>query len=127
MSCDQDMNAGELLIFLATEFPDFQHRWQRNDNLFLGEEGAFTAHGVCAEFSHYFVERDCGNDREATANLFRLIETVLREDPHDESSVANALATCFLENIAGTQAGTRSLEFMGPVSLKCTVAGGGAV
>lgn len=121
------MNAGELLTYLLTEFPDFQRRWQRDDNLFVGEEGAFTAHGVCVEFSHYFVESDRGDDRKATANLFRLIETVLREDSRDESPVANALAACFLENIAGTPAGARSLEFMGPIGLKYTTAWGGAV
>lgn len=127
MSRDHQMNAVDLLAYLVTEFPDFQRRWQRDDNLFVGEEGAFTAHGVCVEFSHYFVESDCGDDREATANLFRLIETVLQEDTRDASPIANALATCFLENIAGTPAGARSLEFMGPISLKYTTVWGGAV
>jgi hypothetical protein len=106
------MNAATLLELLVELYPEFGPRWNSVDNLFRnGSE--YTVHGVCAEFSGFFVELETPLEFRSAEKLFSNIEEVLASDPMDTDATANALCTCFLENIAQTEVGESSAQFMG--------------
>ena len=110
------MQTGKLLSLFVQHFPEFQARWDSPANLHR-EGPSFTAHGLCAEFSTHFIE--CTSPQsEAVASFFATIEEIIAKDPLDEDLTANALCTCFLENIAQTIAGRESIQYMGPASKK---------
>ncbi len=108
------MQQDELHKLLVSLFPGFQSQWDAPGNLHR-EGNSFTPHGLCAEFSSFYrAQKELS--QEASANLFIAIEQVVSADPNDQDPVANALCTCFLENIAKTEAGEASIPFMGSVS-----------
>jgi hypothetical protein len=110
------MNPQELLDALTDLFPRFRGQWDDLENNMHRDDGQFTPHGVCAEFSSYFLEHCASATDETLRRLFAFIEGEVASDPEDRDAVANALCTCFLENIALTQAGDRCVRFMGPAS-----------
>lgn len=100
-----------LLDFLLTQFPAFIGCWEAKDNDYL-DGGEFTAHGLCTVFGGFFAARVEKFDEESLKKLFAFIESAILADPEDESEVANALCTCFLEDIAGEEEGEIALPFM---------------
>ena len=78
----------------------------------------FTAHGICATFSSFYIEHGFRDESDTLSRLFQKIEALIANDPNDQDPVANALCTCFLENIAQLPAGKKSLPLMGPESRK---------
>lgn len=93
------MKPRELLNRLATMFPEFQAHWDGPGNLYRGDDGAFSLHGVFSEFTSYFQNsyKELLADRVADLGMF-VSECMAagNDDPLD-----NAAATCFVENIAG--------------------------
>ena len=110
------MTRDDLLALLESLFHNFASRWKDPDNLWKEEDGSFTPHGLCSEFSGWFVDHHAEESQAAIAHLFASVESVVAADPGDLDPVANALCTCFLENIARTAAGDRNAAFMGPTS-----------
>jgi hypothetical protein len=111
------MDLDQLHALFVRICPAFAAHWDSAEN-YHRDGPTFTAHGLCAEFSSFFVANSMPLDERLATTLFAEVERLIADDPHDQSSIANALCTCFLENIAGTPAGAASLQFMGPTSLK---------
>ena len=111
------MQTDELRRLLVSLFPAFQSQWDAPDNFHRDGED-FTPHGLCSEFSSFFVAEGLPVDETTARQLFTAIEPIVASDPNDKNPVANALCTCFLENIASTNVGEASIRFMGPASRK---------
>jgi hypothetical protein len=112
------MSPPQLVDLFVELFPQFRRAWDDENNNMNRNGDDFTAHGVCAEFSHFYIENGLGADSSKLDRLFEKIEEIVACDPEDKDPVANALCTCFLENIAQTPAGEGSIGFMRPESLK---------
>lgn len=108
------MTTDELRAQLEQLFPAFSTSFARS--LFKGQDGSFTPHGLCAEFSRFYREHVADLGVAEKVELFRVVEAIVASDPHDSNPLANALCTCFLENIADTEAGEISWPLMGPTS-----------
>ena len=91
----------ELLERLIDIVPDFNDFWQKDDNLLVDEDGAFSVHGVFSEFSAYLRDNFIKLKESRRRQLFAYIEECVKKDPHSEIGVSNAVRTCFLENLAG--------------------------
>lgn len=120
------MTSEDLLQYFIKLAPSFQQQWESEDNYSIDDNGDFSFHDVCTEFSHYY--RDQKRFKEDTLvekkwhpdmtfseikELFNFIEDHLVEDERMTDELDNALCTCFLENIAQTNSGDYSLQFMG--------------
>ena len=84
------------LNVLTAIFPGFQKVWEDSD--FRSEDGIGTAHGVLAEFSHFYRDnfRSFGDGQ-----LRQLSELINHWFDGVDDAMDNAVATCFLENVAG--------------------------
>jgi hypothetical protein len=91
------VNAETVLHRIVHLFPSFQGYWERSENCFRADDGSFTLHGVLAEFSHYFREQYRSFTVDSIAELAAFLSAGMTADPDFD----NAVATCFLENIAG--------------------------
>jgi hypothetical protein len=96
---------------LEALFPGFGETL--GDSLFARADGSLTAHGLCSELSHFYLARPIDFRSQEVADFFRLVETIVAADPNDAEPLANALCTCFLENISSTEAGEASKPLMG--------------
>jgi hypothetical protein len=104
----------ELLERLIDIVPGFHDFWQKDDNLFVDEDGTFSVHGVFSEFSAYLRDKFVKLKESKRRQLFAYIEECIKEDPHSEIGVSNAVRTCFLENLAGEGELSESiLEYLG--------------
>jgi hypothetical protein len=92
------MTAQDILDRLVALFPEFAAVWDRPDNCFRDDDGSFTSCGVFAEFSHYFRER---YDQFPPARVAELGRFVTECVTGPDRELADAAATCFLENVAG--------------------------
>ena len=110
------VNQRNLLEYFISAFPDFETTWNSERNYFL-EGDSFTPHGICAEFSHYFIEHSREFSKEQLKDFFNTIEDLI-VDSEPRSEIDNALCTCFLENIAQTESGEFAKQFMGKRSTK---------
>lgn len=109
------MHPREFKDWLVSVFPDFERYWESGDN--YSKEGEdYSLHGVCNEFSNYYREhyRVLAGDQQQ--RLFGFVEECVANDPDDRNPLANALCTCFLENIAGEASGEAAVHFMGNAS-----------
>jgi hypothetical protein len=77
----------------------------------------FTPHAVCSTFTDFYLREPIDYAAAQTSELFATIELIAAADPYDADPVANALFTCFLENISSTAAGEASRPLMGEQSL----------
>lgn len=109
------MQPDELHRMPVKFFPAFAAVWDSDRNLHR-DVNQWTVHGLCVAFSAFFAEQWSETSALVLSDLFNRIETVVAADPDDQDPVANALCTCFLENIAQTDAGSASAPFMGPAS-----------
>jgi hypothetical protein len=107
------MTSADFRQWLEERFPGFTGSLA--DSVFVRADGSFTLHGLCSEFSSFY-EHHVDIRSPEVAELFRLVETTVAADPNDSDEFANALCTCFLENISSTNAGEASLSLMGPAS-----------
>jgi hypothetical protein len=87
-----------LLDRLTALFPDFRAYWDDPGNCFRDDDGAFTLHGVFAEFSSFFRERHAVLPVDRVATLGAFVSDCMESADAD---LDNAAATCFVENIAG--------------------------
>jgi hypothetical protein len=106
-------NAVELCRRLHQFFPAFSEDLAR---AYFMMESAFTPHAVCSAFSSFYCSRVTDFTATEVVALFDMIEVIAAADPDDADPIANALLTCFLENISATAAGEASIPLMGPQS-----------
>lgn len=93
------MTPEALLDRLAALFPDFRTYWDDPGNCYRADDGSFTLHGVFSEFTGLFRERHAALSANQLAALGVFVSECIA--PADDGPLANATATCFLENIAG--------------------------
>jgi hypothetical protein len=102
---------------LIEMFPEFRAQWDSPENLHREDDGTATLCGVFAEFSHFVGERFASLPPSALDRLGAFIEQCM-ESP--SSDLDTAVATCFLENVAGESftsslsqhLGSRAREFL---------------
>jgi hypothetical protein len=104
----------ELRLRLERIFPDLGQYLA--DSFFAPEDGIYTPHRLCSEFTSFYLERITDFDSREVAELFRVMEVIVAADPIGYYPIANAVFTCFLENISCTNAGEAGRALMGPVS-----------
>ena len=92
------MTAQSILERLVVSCPDFGAYWNDPGNCFREDDGSFTIHGVFADFSGYFREQYEQLPRGQEAALGALVSEWAASTDED---LANATATCFLENVSG--------------------------
>lgn len=102
-----------MLKFFLSLFPEFEKYWDSEGDIYRDGED-FNIYGVCSVFSWYFRDNYLEFSQKNLTTLFQKIEEVLSDEK--ELDAANALCTCFLENIAGEEVGRFSREFMGSKS-----------
>ncbi len=107
------MSPVQLLNFLIELFPEFRAQWDDEHNNMHRNGDDFTAHGVCAEFSSFYIAKGLTASPTNLGSLFQQIEKLVTNDPEDLDPVANAVCTCFIENIADLDVGEKSIPFMG--------------
>ena len=105
----------ERLSTLQSSFPGFAQFWERDDN-YHRDGNEWSQHGLWACFSEFVARGHVDLTAEPIRELFRAIEEIVSSDPQDADSEANAICTCFLENIAGTTIGDEVRKLMGPGS-----------
>jgi hypothetical protein len=104
------MAANDLLERLFSRFPEFAQQWNDPDNLFRNDDGSFTEWGVFSEFALYI--RD--NYQSLQLQDLQLLALWIEENLAAEAEpVSNAVATCFLENLAGEPAIEYLKRFLG--------------
>ncbi len=110
------MRPRDLLRKLIVIAPDFEPFWKSPGNCFIYEYGSFTLHGVCLWFSEFFREKYETLTQNQLAELFWLVEHSLDDPDEYGLPVANALCTCFLEDISSEPCGQFAKPFTGPIS-----------
>jgi hypothetical protein len=107
------MTPRDLLCRFVKLAPEFQVQWDSEQNYNRADDGSFTLHGVCCEFSGFFRDHYSSMSEATLDELFDLIEWNLVEPDAEETSVDNALCTCFLENISSEPCGEFAKPLMG--------------
>ena len=111
------MIAPALLRVLIEIYPEFSGWWSCSAN-YSRDGDSFSVHGLCSEFSSFFSQLPLPLREDSAARLYKLVEEIIAADVDSNDATANALHTCFLENIAHSAPGEASVPFMGPLSLK---------
>lgn len=107
----------ELRDFLIGLFPDADPRFLTS--LYLNDEdGKFGECGLLSAFTDHYLQRIDDFQSPQVAALFERLEAIMAADTHRTDPMANAVATCFLENISSTQAGEAGRPLMGPATLQ---------
>lgn len=106
------MDNKSLSSMLLSLFPGFTPYWDAED-IYRADDRSFTAHGLMSSFTDYFRDNWQLVSTDSLKSLGEEIERIVAADPNDESDVANAICTCFLENIAGEEAGTAFEPYLG--------------
>jgi hypothetical protein len=119
------MSPQQLLNFFIEIAPEFADEWNYKQNYSIWDDGTFTLHGVCSQFSYYFTSQESfkepslvertGHPDIPLPNLKRLFNFIeenicIHEVDND---LDNALCTCFLEDITKLKAGDYARQFMG--------------
>ncbi len=92
------MDVSETKARLDTICPRFASFWDLPDNCSREEDGSFTVCGLFIEFTHFFRDEYLTLSESQLSELGEFVEESMGV-PH--SSLDEAVATCFLENIAG--------------------------
>lgn len=85
-------------------------------SFFSPDDSPYTPHRLCSEFTTFYLQHVDDYDAPEIIELFRLIEVIVVADPFDRDPLANAVLTCFLENISYTRAGEAGRVHMGSAS-----------
>jgi hypothetical protein len=91
---------------LTAIFPAFANAWGGSDNHSLLDDGFFTHHGLFIEFTAYYREH---YGAASSVQIAKLAEKINVWFDGPNADLDNAVATCFLENIAG-EASARRLK-----------------
>jgi len=93
-------------------FPEFGKYWEEDD---VNKEasGQFTVHGFMNSFSEHYRNNYENYEAKKLSQLGKTLEEIVNSDPNDQSDVANAVCTCFLELIAGEKEGKRFEPYLG--------------
>ena len=99
---------------LTQIFPEFAVYWSAPDNYAREDDGSFTFWGIFGEFSGFFCEGFKSFSEAGLTALGQFIEEWMVELRCGiESDIDNAVATCFLENVASHESADTLLPFLG--------------
>ena len=106
------MDRSEFKEILVSFFPSFEGYWDKED-INREEDGSFTAHGLLSAFFFFYKENYTGF-QESTLRIFASkLEDIVAADPNNESDVANAICTSFLELLDQRQEGKILEKYLG--------------
>jgi hypothetical protein len=97
---------------LVALFPAFEQHLGSSGR--LDGDAPLTPHGLCSEFSSYYMLGYETLSVDQRVAIFDLFEIIVAADPNDFDLLANAILTCFFENLADSTAGEVSRPLMGP-------------
>jgi hypothetical protein len=83
---------------LLALFPDFGPEWDSEHNYFRAEDGTFTRCGGFSQFSHIFRDR---YEQFSPGQVSSVGSFVSECVTSGDADLRDAVAACFLENIAG--------------------------
>ena len=106
----------ELRDWFVQLFPDFAAAF--SDKWYYPDDASFTPHAVCSAFTDYYRNQIPSYTAPEVIELFRVTEVILVADHRDGDTMANALCTCFLENISCTDKGHAGRSLMGLETLR---------
>lgn len=108
----------DLFEFLVNNFPCFIDQWNSIYNYNIMPDGSYSCAGLCAEFSHFYIENYDRFDLVVKKSIMGEFEYLLFRAESDPglSDLAGSVRTCFFENIAQTLAGSEGRDIMGPLS-----------
>ena len=95
----QPMTPSNIVEVLSQVVPGFGDHWSTGESLFIGEDGEFASAGVFAECSHFVRENFSALPATSLSELGEFLSNCMEERFGDD--IANAAASCFLENLAG--------------------------
>jgi hypothetical protein len=97
-------------------FPEFAPYWHASDNVFREDNGEYAACGVFAHLSHFIRERFPSLPPSALSALGVFIDECLAST---DTELADAAATCFLENLIAEPFTPAFTEHLGPRGKEC--------
>ncbi len=92
------MRPDEILQRLVAILPSFGTYWEAPDNYHQDDDGSFTPCGAFSECSHFVRER---YETLTAGQLDELAKFIERCMTLRDTQLADAAATCFLENLTG--------------------------
>jgi hypothetical protein len=101
----------ELRDWFVQLFPDFIRMF--DDPHYFPPDRALTPHAVCSEFTTYYSKWISDYSASEVVEMLRVTEIILANDRLRTDDIANALCTCFLENISCTDEGHAARPLMG--------------
>jgi hypothetical protein len=104
----------DVLIFL---FPGFESYWDDED-INREDDGSFTAHGLLSSFFFFYKAQHLNLEEKTISELATKLEEIVSADPNDESDVANAICTSFLELVDENREGKVLEKYLGKECLK---------
>jgi hypothetical protein len=77
-------------------FPEFCHYWEAED-VHREDDGSLSAHGLMSSFFLFYQDKYSSFNPVIVSELAGIFEEIVESDPNDQSDVANAICTSFLE------------------------------
>ncbi|WP_226662456.1 hypothetical protein [Microbulbifer aggregans] len=109
------MNTEDYLSKLVAIFPGFEESW-KNEDIYREDDGSFTEHSLMACLTDFYRNHFKLYTKSQCIAFSQLMEGIVAPDPDDSDLLANAICTCFLENIAGDKEGEFLRPFLGKLS-----------
>lgn len=108
------MNKEGLKLNIINMFPEFEIHWEHED-LRKEDNGDYTAHGLMGSFTDFYRDHYLEFEPNQLKGFCDFIEDIVQSDSNDKSDVANAICTCFLENIAGDEEAQKIDPLLGKI------------
>ena len=106
------MNKAEFKDILVSLFPSFEAHW-KDEDINREEDGSYTAHGLLSAFFFFYRENYTCFQESTVEHFANKLEEIVAADPNDESDVANAICTSFLEMLDQKREGKMIEKFLG--------------
>jgi hypothetical protein len=106
------MDKAEFKNILVSSFPAFEEWWDDED-INREQNGSYTAHGLLSSFFFFYKERYMNYVESDIREFADKIETIVAEDSNDESDVANAICTSYLELLNKNKEGKVLEKYLG--------------
>lgn len=106
------MNKTQFRDILISLFPGFESYWEDED-INREEDRSFTAHGLLSSFFFFYKEQYLDFEEKTIREFADKIEEIVSADPNDESDVANAICTSFLELVDENSEGKVLEKYLG--------------
>ena len=106
------MDKAEFKDNLVSYFPAFEGYWGE-EYINKEKDGSFNAHGLLSSFFFFYKENHMNFHGSTVRDFADTLEEIVAADPNDESDVANAICTSFLELINKKKEGMVLEQYLG--------------